>query len=105
MFECLLVRLAMPDQQLVACQRSFLVLLAAQCLGKDGAAVMVSDIDDPAAQQAVSQLSQQGIKASFTHCDVSKKDQVQNLISQTVQQLGGVDILVANAGVHQAADD
>jgi NAD(P)-dependent dehydrogenase (short-subunit alcohol dehydrogenase family) len=69
-----------------------------QALGNEGAAVMVSDVDDSAAQQAVNSLKQQGIKAEYTHCDVSKKDQVQRLIQQTVQQLGGVDILVANAG-------
>lgn len=61
---------------------------------------MVSDVDDTAAEKAVSKLSQQGIKAVYTHCDVSQKDQVQHLIKQTVQQLGGVDIMVANAGVH-----
>jgi NAD(P)-dependent dehydrogenase (short-subunit alcohol dehydrogenase family) len=69
-----------------------------QALGNEGAAVMVSDVDDSAAQQAVNSLKQQGIKAEYAHCDVSKKNQVQQLIQQTVQQLGGIDILVANAG-------
>eukprot|EP00878_Enallax_costatus_P014234 GHUV01014889.1.p1 GENE.GHUV01014889.1~~GHUV01014889.1.p1 ORF type:complete len:149 (+),score=39.14 GHUV01014889.1:220-666(+) len=75
----------------------------AQSLGRDGASVMLSDIDDSAADTAVSRLSEQGIKAVYTHCDVSKRDQVQHLISQTVQQLGGVDIMVANAGIVRSA--
>lgn len=60
---------------------------------------MVSDVDDSAAEQAVTKLNQQGIKAIYTHCDVSRKEQVQHLIKQTVEQLGGIDIMVANAGV------
>lgn len=71
----------------------------AQSLGKEGAAVMVSDMDDTAAAAAVAKLKQQGISASFCHCDVASSDQVQQLISHTTQQLGGVDILVANAGI------
>eukprot|EP00878_Enallax_costatus_P036794 GHUV01041352.1.p1 GENE.GHUV01041352.1~~GHUV01041352.1.p1 ORF type:complete len:208 (+),score=34.21 GHUV01041352.1:309-932(+) len=78
-------------------------LPTAQSLGRDGASVMLSDIDDSAADTAVSRLSEQGIKAVYTHCDVSKRDQVQHLISQTVQQLGGVDIMVANAGIVRSA--
>lgn len=45
-------------------------------LGQEGAAVMVSDVDDVAAAAAVSNLKQQGISASFVHCDVSSSEQV-----------------------------
>jgi NAD(P)-dependent dehydrogenase (short-subunit alcohol dehydrogenase family) len=48
----------------------------AQRLGKEGAAVMVSDIDDTAAATAVDYLTQQGINAAFQHCDVSDSKQV-----------------------------
>lgn len=51
----------------------------AQSLGKEGAAVMVSDVDDTAAAAAVSNLQQQGISASFVHCDVANSDQVSGL--------------------------
>lgn len=69
-----------------------------QALGNEGAAVMVSDVDDQAAEKALISLKEQGIQALYTRCDVSKKEQVQRLVQQTVEQLGGVDILVANAG-------
>jgi NAD(P)-dependent dehydrogenase (short-subunit alcohol dehydrogenase family) len=45
-------------------------------LGQEGAAVMVSDVDDTAAAAAVGNLKQQGIIASFMHCDVSSSEQV-----------------------------
>lgn len=48
----------------------------AQRLGKEGAAVMVSDVDDTAAATAVNNLKQQGISAAFTHCDVASSEQV-----------------------------
>jgi hypothetical protein len=37
---------------------------------------MVSDVDDTAAAAAVDNLKQQGISASFVHCDVSSSEQV-----------------------------
>eukprot|EP00879_Flechtneria_rotunda_P015233 GHRR01015924.1.p1 GENE.GHRR01015924.1~~GHRR01015924.1.p1 ORF type:complete len:227 (+),score=72.08 GHRR01015924.1:180-860(+) len=73
----------------------------AQRLGLEGAAVMLGDIDDQAATEAVGRLKDQGIQATFTHCDVSQEPQVQNLIQQTIELLGGVDILVANAAAQQ----
>eukprot|EP00879_Flechtneria_rotunda_P009229 GHRR01009662.1.p1 GENE.GHRR01009662.1~~GHRR01009662.1.p1 ORF type:complete len:260 (+),score=80.18 GHRR01009662.1:180-959(+) len=75
----------------------------AQRLGLEGAAVMLGDIDDQAATEAVGRLKDQGIQATFTHCDVSQEPQVQNLIQQTIELLGGVDILVANAGIVRSA--
>lgn len=48
----------------------------AERLGKEGAAVMVSDVDDSAAAAAVGNLKQQGINATFIHCDVADSSQV-----------------------------
>lgn len=75
----------------------------AQSLGAEGAAVMLSDIDDQAAEAALAKLTEQGIRARYTHCDVSRKDQVLHLVQQTVEQLGGVDVFVANAGIVRSA--
>lgn len=60
----------------------------AQSLGKEGAAVMVSDIDDGAAASAVSKLQQQGISASYTHCDVANSEQASRDVVVRCQTLG-----------------
>ena len=65
--------------------------------------VMVSDIDASAGASAVSQLQQDGIHAAFVACDVTSKQQVDALVQSTVERMGGLDILVANAGAVAAA--
>lgn len=71
----------------------------AQSLGKAGAKVMLADVDQQAGVTAVEKLQEAGIEATYTACDVSSKQDVDRLIDHTVQQLGGVDIMVANAGM------
>jgi len=39
-------------------------------------------------------------EANFVHCDVSKVDEIQNLINMTIQKYGQLDCLVNNAGWH-----
>jgi NAD(P)-dependent dehydrogenase (short-subunit alcohol dehydrogenase family) len=50
------------------------------------------------ARSAVTQLLQEGITACAARCDVTKKTEVDRLVAYTVQQYGGLDILIANAG-------
>src|SRR5207249_1959168 len=39
-------------------------------------------------------------EAVFIKCDVSKTDEIQNLIDQTVEKFGRIDCLINNAGWH-----
>ena len=48
----------------------------AQCLGKEGAAVIVADVDDEGARRAAQQLQDQQIAASAFKCDVGNKSEV-----------------------------
>ncbi len=47
----------------------------------------------------MSQLQLEGVLAAAAKCDVSKKHEVDQLVAWTVQTYGGLDILVANAGI------
>jgi len=60
----------------------------------EGASVVFSDVngDD-------SLITKFGEKALFVKCDVSKSDEVENLIKKTVEHFGRVDVMVNNAGV------
>lgn len=60
-----------------------------------GAKVVLSDINLPAIQEIAGELSD----ASAIATDVSKLNQVEALISQTVSQYGRLDIMVNNAGI------
>ncbi len=60
-----------------------------------GARVVVSDRDKDAAQQAAADIGAAGI----ANCDVTSEPEVQTAIAEAVRILGGLDVLVNNAGI------
>ncbi|MET8847507.1 SDR family oxidoreductase [Amycolatopsis sp. NPDC004625] len=60
-----------------------------------GARVVVSDLDSLSAKQAADELGAAGV----ANCDVTDETQVQSAIQQAVELLGGLDVLVNNAGI------
>jgi galactitol 2-dehydrogenase len=60
-----------------------------------GARVVVSDIDDEAAAKAAADVGAAGV----ANCDVTDEGQVQSAVAQAVDILGGLDVLVNNAGI------
>ncbi|XP_065104620.1 dehydrogenase/reductase SDR family member 4-like [Paramisgurnus dabryanus] len=76
-------------------------LAAAEALGQRGAHVVVSSRQQTNVDKAVSILSSKNIKVTGTTCDVGNAEDREKLINMTVEQCGGVDILVANAAMIQ----
>lgn len=72
---------------------------AAIRLAEDGAAVGVLDIDVSAAQQVAEQISRAGGKAVAIRVDVTVEDEVSAAVDEIVGRYGGLDCVVANAGV------
>lgn len=64
---------------------------------KEGAKVVFSDINEI-------DVSQFGDKALFKKCDVSKSNEVDELINFCLEKFGNLDIMVNNAGIGTAAD-
>ncbi|MCK4835739.1 MAG: 3-oxoacyl-[acyl-carrier-protein] reductase [Candidatus Aminicenantes bacterium] len=71
----------------------------ALCLAKEGINVVVSDVMFDEARQTARELEALGVKSIPLKSDVSKSDDVQQLVKTTVEELGTVDFLVNNAGV------
>ncbi|MDD5489472.1 MAG: SDR family NAD(P)-dependent oxidoreductase [Candidatus Moranbacteria bacterium] len=69
-------------------------------LAKEGANVVVSDIDQKEAEKVAEEIRKIGPKALVIQCDVSKKEEVENLFRKTVEEFGKLDILVNNAGIY-----
>ena len=73
----------------------------ASCIlfAKEGAKVVVSDIVDKAGVDVAKMIRENGGEATYVYCDVTKEEQARNLIGQTVEKYGRVDILYNNAGM------
>jgi len=71
-------------------------------LAKDGALVVVADINEKFAKTTASELEAQGLRATAFQVDVSNSTQVARLVRYTIQTFGKVDILVNNAGIGQS---
>lgn len=67
-------------------------------LGEEGSAVAVMDRDDRG-RQVADLLKERGIRALFVKADVSREDQVRAAMQQVAKDLGGVHVLVNNAGI------
>ena len=72
----------------------------AQDLAKAGYNIVISDINQVDCDNTANQIKVEGVQVIGIACDVSNKSQVDNLISQTIQQLGRIDILINNAGIY-----
>ncbi len=70
-------------------------------LAKAGAKVVVSDISEEDCQKVVDEIEKEGGEALAVKCDVSKKEEVEEMVKKTIERFDKVDILVNNAGICQ----
>ena len=69
-------------------------------LAREGAHVAVADVvDDKAAAVAEAIAREHGVRTIRVHADVTDPQQTEAMIDRTVQELGGLDIVVSNAGI------
>jgi 3-oxoacyl-[acyl-carrier protein] reductase len=72
----------------------------ARALCTEGASVVIADIDLPAAEDLAAELDTQAQPALAVCCDVADEQQVDDAVARAVTELGGIDVLVNNAGKH-----
>ncbi len=66
---------------------------------KQGAKVVICDIDKVAGKEVVNQIERLGYKAIFVKADVTKKNDVQRTIKRTIKDFEKIDVLINNAGI------
>jgi NAD(P)-dependent dehydrogenase (short-subunit alcohol dehydrogenase family) len=71
-------------------------------LAEEGAAVMIGDIRLELAGETAEMIKSSGRSAGFVHCDVGDEKDVMSMAAKTVEEFGGIDILVSNAGTATA---
>jgi 3-oxoacyl-[acyl-carrier protein] reductase len=68
-------------------------------LARDGAQVMVNDVDADPAQETAELIRAEGGSASVSTDDTVVAAEAENLVATTVETFGQLDILVNNAGI------
>lgn len=64
-----------------------------------GAKVVVADIDETGGHQVISDIKKMNRDATFIKTDVSKQDEIVELMKQTINTYGTIDILINNTGI------
>ena len=68
-------------------------------LAREGAKVVVSDVDERGGEETVGFITQKGGQAKFIRADVANKDQVEALVQGVVDAYGRLDGAFNNAGI------
>jgi NAD(P)-dependent dehydrogenase (short-subunit alcohol dehydrogenase family) len=72
---------------------------SALIFAREGAQVVVADIDDTGAEETVGLVQADGADASFVHADVSQADEVEAMVQHAVSTFGGLDCAMNSAGM------
>lgn len=73
-------------------------------LRRAGASVTFCDVDEAAGREVADATSDGPRPVTFLPCDVTSEDQLADVMSATIERHGGVDVVVANAGIERAND-
>ncbi len=72
---------------------------------REGASVVVADMNEEHGTALVEELRKQGLEARFVPTDISREESVQSLVDTTVTHYGRVNVLYNNAGILLADRD
>jgi len=73
--------------------------VTAERLAREGAAVVVTDIQDEAGEAAAKEIADTGGRAIYVHHDVTSEEDWTAAVERAKEEFGGLDVLVNNAGM------
>ncbi len=68
----------------------------AEELYKEGATIVIADMNEPLAKQVAQEMGERAVAIAV---NVSDEESVANMVAQTVERFGGLDVMLSNAGV------
>jgi NAD(P)-dependent dehydrogenase (short-subunit alcohol dehydrogenase family) len=71
----------------------------ALAFARQGAAVIVADIDETAGESVAEEIRQGGGKARFIRCDVTRDSDVEAMVALATSEFGRLDFAFNNAGI------
>jgi len=78
---------------------------SALLFAREGAAILVVDVNDAGGNETVAMVKQATGRASYHHADISKASDAQEMIATAEREFGKLNILFNNAGIMHAKDD
>src|SRR6516225_3097228 len=72
---------------------------SADTLAREGANVVVTDVDDTGGKTVVDKIESAGGQAIFLHQDVTLEESWPSVIEATERRFGRLDVMAANAGI------
>jgi NAD(P)-dependent dehydrogenase (short-subunit alcohol dehydrogenase family) len=72
---------------------------------REGAAVIVADVNDDGGQETVSEIKAAGGRALFVRADVSSAADCEAMVSAAEREFGRLNVLFNNAGIMMSEDD
>ena len=73
----------------------------ALAFAREGAAVVIGDIDAEGGESTAASIREHGGKALFVRTDVTQNAEVEAMVAAAVSAFGGLDVAFNNAGVNQ----
>ena len=70
-----------------------------QALAAEGAAVLVTDIDEAGGEEAAAAVREAGGRAAFMRVDVAEEDRVTAMVERAMSDFGRLDLAYNNAGI------
>jgi NAD(P)-dependent dehydrogenase (short-subunit alcohol dehydrogenase family) len=70
-----------------------------ELLGREGASVAVTDVDDLKGPEVVARIKKAGGEATFLHHDVTSEERWIEVVADVMKRYGRLDVLVSNAGI------
>ena len=71
-------------------------------LSEAGAKVIISSRKYDECEKVANEIKSKGFKAEVIPCHVGRKDEISNLVKETINKYNRIDILVSNAGTNPA---
>jgi 3-oxoacyl-[acyl-carrier protein] reductase len=76
---------------------------SALLFAKEGAKVVVADVNEKGGEETAAQIKTNGGESFFFKLDVTNREQSKNMVKTTMEKYGRIDILINNAGITQDA--
>jgi 3-oxoacyl-[acyl-carrier protein] reductase len=71
----------------------------AEKLADYGCNIVISDVNEEESKSTAAEIAKKGVETIGLKCDVSKSDQVAEMIKAVIGKFGRIDIVVNNAGI------